>query len=212
MTFKEAAQKVLEVAGRPMKAEELTNSALRDGLLKTEGRTPAATMGAQLYTDVRDQGAASPFVQLGKNLWGLRQWDLSTLGQEIEKEAKARLAEQREQRSFQRRTVVGDPINVEGLTYAPLNENGVIYLFAKLAPRLGFIIESIQPAFPDAKGRRRTARGLEDVWIEFEYRASSFRTHGHDPAQCDLIVCWENDWLDAPIEVLALKEVVEKLR
>lgn len=193
-----------------MKAEEITDLALRRQLIDTEGKTPAATMAAQLYTDAKNNGASSIFVQLGKNLWGLREWDLSVLQDQIEQEEKAKIEEQRSARTLQKRSVVGDPINIEGLIYAPLNENGVIFLFSKLAPKLGYIIEAIQPAFPDAKGRRKTSKGWEDVWIEFEYRASSFKVHGHDPKGCDVIVCWENDWKDSPLEILALKGIVEK--
>lgn len=39
-------------------------------------------MGAQLYTDIKRQDQ-SPFVQLGKNKFGLREWDISVLKNEI---------------------------------------------------------------------------------------------------------------------------------
>jgi hypothetical protein len=29
---------------------------------------------------------------------------------------------------------------------------------------------------------------------------------------CDVIVCWENDWKDCPIEVIALKEIMDKIK
>jgi hypothetical protein len=41
-----------------------------------------------------------------------------------------------------------------GLTYAPLNENGVIFLFSNVAEDLGITIEGIQVKFPDAFGKR----------------------------------------------------------
>ena len=43
--------------------------------------------------------------------------------------------------------------------------------------------------------------------IEFEFRSSSFRSHGHDAGQCDVIVCWHHDWPDVPasLEVIELK-------
>lgn len=203
MTFKKAAIEVLKKERRPMKPREITDLALKRQLFQTAGKTPVDTMSAVLYTDVNQNGSVSQFVQLGKNLWGLRGWDLSVLEKEIKQEEQAKAGEAR---SNLRRSIVGDPINIEGLIYAPLNENGVIYLFAKLAPKLNFIVEAIQPAFPDAKARRKTSRGWEDVWIEFEFRASSFKSHNHDPNQCDIIVCWENDWSNAPIEVLELKK------
>jgi hypothetical protein len=47
--------------------------------------------------------------------------------------------------------------------------------------------------------------------IEFEYRASTFVRHRHDSRECDMIVCWENDWPGCPIEVLELKQAIENL-
>jgi hypothetical protein len=29
---------------------------------------------------------------------------------------------------------------------------------------------------------------------------------------CDIIVCWEHDWPDCPIEVIELRDVIRKLR
>ncbi|MBD3351570.1 MAG: hypothetical protein GF364_08790 [Candidatus Lokiarchaeota archaeon] len=49
------------------------------------------------------------------------------------------------------------------------------------------------------------------VRIEFEYVSSNFQQHGHDPHQCDLIVCWEHDWKDCPLEVLELRTVINDL-
>ena len=107
---------------------------------------------------------------------------------------------------------MGDPINFEGLIYGPLNENGVIFLFSKIHDKLGINIEAIQPSFPDAKGRRKARRGWEDIWIEFEFRSSLFKIHNHDPKECDVIVCWEHDWKDCPVEVIELRKEIEKLR
>lgn len=49
------------------------------------------------------------------------------------------------------------------------------------------------------------------VRIEFELEARNFRRHGHDPDQCDVIVCWEDNWPKCPIEVLELKLAVKTL-
>ncbi len=54
--FLEAAVTVLAEAGRPLTADEIVARALERGLLRTEGRTPAATMTACLYTHIRDAG------------------------------------------------------------------------------------------------------------------------------------------------------------
>ncbi len=49
MTFLEAAETVLRSAKQPLTAGEIADIALRDGLLQTHGKTPAATMSAAFY-------------------------------------------------------------------------------------------------------------------------------------------------------------------
>ena len=107
----------------------------------------------------------------------------------------------------------GDILGVRGIVYAPINEQGVILLFAALAHELDFRIEGIRSKFPDALLRRKNVKGRwASCRAEFEYRSSDFKTHGHDPKQCNLIICWEHDWKNCPIEVLSLREVVKKFK
>ena len=108
-------------------------------------------------------------------------------------------------------SVVGDLINFRGLVYSPMNENGVIYLFGKVTQDLHIYIEEIKPGFPDCIGRRFTGKGWERIRIEFEYKSSHFKQHGHDPEECDVIVCWEHDWKDCPIEVVELRSAVQDM-
>ena len=107
--------------------------------------------------------------------------------------------------------MVGDLINFRGLVYAPLNENGVIFLFGKIVDDLNMYIEEIKPGFPDCVARRSVGKGWERVSIEFEYLSSNFKAHHHDPEQCDILVCWEHDWQDCPIEVIELKTKIQTL-
>lgn len=107
----------------------------------------------------------------------------------------------------------GDILGVRGIVYEPINEQGVILLFAALAHELDFRIEGIRSRFPDALLRRKNVkRRWTSCKAEFEYKASDFKIHGHDPGQCDLIICWENDWKDCPVEVLSLKEKVKDFK
>jgi hypothetical protein len=163
-------------------------------------------MAAQLYVDIKKYGTKSLFLQLGKNRFGLRGWGIEVLKDEIDQQER----EKEEIISKKRRSIVGEPINFEGLIYGPLNENGVIFLFSKLHDKLGINIEAIQASYPDAKGRRKIGKGKgwEDIWIEFEYKSSQFKAHKHDPKECDIIICWEHDWKDCPIEVIELKKIV----
>ena len=107
----------------------------------------------------------------------------------------------------------GDILGVRGIVYDPINEQGVILLFAALCHDLGFMIEGIRSSFPDSLLRRKNSKGTwNSCRAEFEFKSSSFKVHKHDPRQCDLIICWEHDWRDCPVEVVALKEVVRQFK
>ncbi len=108
----------------------------------------------------------------------------------------------------------GEPIDFRGLRFAPINEQGVVYLFGMVSRELGFLIESIRTDYPDCEGKRcvdTKEQRWEHVLIEFEYRSSNFAQHGHDPEGCDLIVCWVHDWPDCPVEVLELRSQIKYL-
>ena len=108
----------------------------------------------------------------------------------------------------------GIPIDFKGLRHAPLNEQGVIYLFALVAEDLGFIVEALGTSFPDCQAKRRMDKKgyrWKPVRIEFEYYSSDFKRHDHPVEGCDLIVCWKHDWPDCPLEVLELSEEIKKL-
>ena len=206
-SFKDAAYTILKEAKRPLKFGEISKLAIQRGIIESSGKTPEASMGAQLYTAIKSKD--SVFVQLGKNQFGLNEWDQSVIEKQIQDEESKRITS--EVRSSVKRSIVGDPINVNGFIYGPINEMGVVFLFSKLQDKLGIVIENIQAAFPDARGRRKTSKGWEEVWIEFEYVSSNFKQHGHEPKDCDLIVCWEHDWMECPLEVIELKKVVSEL-
>lgn len=109
------------------------------------------------------------------------------------------------------RSLVGDLINFRGLVYAPLNENGVVFLFGKVAEDLNMYIEEIKPGFPDCIARRFTGKGWERLRVEFEFKSSNFKAHSHDPNVCDMVICWEHDWSECPLEVLELKDRIKEM-
>jgi len=71
----------------------------------------------------------------------------------------------------------------------PQNELGVIVLFAQQCRDKGVEIMGISSAFPDATICYDGAL----YHAEFEFKASNFDQHGHDPRECDIIICWEDD-------------------
>jgi Homing endonuclease associated repeat len=106
-----------------------------------------------------------------------------------------------------KRSSFGDPLTDLPMVHAPTCENAVLFLFGAMANDLGFKVRRMQPAFPDCLAVRRVGENRwEDVKVELELFSRNFALHGHDPKGCDLIVCWEHNWPECPLEVLELKK------
>jgi len=108
----------------------------------------------------------------------------------------------------------GSFLNFRGLQHAPINEQGVVFLFGMVCFELGFVVESVRTSYPDCEAKRRVNRKRDEwerVRIEFEYYSSHFRDHGHDPKGCDVIVCWQHDWPECPLEVIELKTAIQSI-
>ena len=74
---------------------------------------------------------------------------------------------------------------------------------------LGFLVLRIQTEFPDCEAMRVVGENrLQRVKIECEYESRNFLKHMHEPTGCDLIVCWEHNWPECPLEVVELKTAV----
>jgi hypothetical protein len=107
--------------------------------------------------------------------------------------------------------VYGAPLKLAAMAHAPTNEDGVIFLFGALAERLGFRVERLQAVFPDCEAKREVRPGVwQRVRIEFEFESRNFKDHRHDPAGCDVIVCWRHNWPECPagIEVIELSRYI----
>jgi len=63
MNFKQAAEKILREAGKPLHYREITELALKKGIVETDGKTPWASMNALIATDIKDNGKNSPFIR-----------------------------------------------------------------------------------------------------------------------------------------------------
>lgn len=90
-SFADCAQKVLEEFSdkKPMHYKEITDKALAKGWLITSGKTPEATMHAQLGNEIRLQqkrGKRPRFVQLGRGYIGLSNWNGHDLNSQIEQQ------------------------------------------------------------------------------------------------------------------------------
>ena len=70
MDFISAAYRILENAGEPLHYKEIARRALANGLIETSGKTPEATLGARLYTDIKKED--SRFKQVSRATFGLK--------------------------------------------------------------------------------------------------------------------------------------------
>ena len=106
----------------------------------------------------------------------------------------------------------GEPFLRSALGFAPVNEMGVVFLFGAMAEKLGFIVTWIGTQYPDVEAFREVAPGRwQRVRIEVEFMSRNFLQHFHDPKECDLIVCWENNWAECPVEVICAEGVIANL-
>jgi hypothetical protein len=112
------------------------------------------------------------------------------------------------------RPIYGPPLSLPGMRYEPVNEQGVVYIFGKLAEKLGIEVERIQTEFPDCEAMREIEPGRwQRVRIEFEYASRNFHLHRHAVDGCDIIVCWIHNWPDCPenLEVIELRSLVRQM-
>jgi hypothetical protein len=179
--------------------EELSSYSISPllGRFKTWGRVPGA------------------FLQKAKEAGWTEEWsDVMEIAAAYEQEHEpgkmcAMVAVRPEPRVFMDRTFYGPPINRDPLAHGPTNESGVLFLFGAMAEELGFIVQHIQTGYPDCEAMREVEPGRwQRVRIELEYESRNFLKHGHDISKCDLIVCWENNWPDCPLEVVELKKAI----
>lgn len=68
-SFKNVAYQILSEAKKPLHINEITTIALKRGLLKTSGKTPQATMNAQLVMDIVENKDKSRFVKTGPSIF-----------------------------------------------------------------------------------------------------------------------------------------------
>lgn len=105
------------------------------------------------------------------------------------------------------------PRSFRGFAYAPRTEQEVVALFGLLLPHLELpiCVEEIGTEFPDLIAFRTDGEEAKTIRVEFELQSSNFVQHGHDETGCDLIICWEHDWISCPFEVISLRAVVERV-
>ena len=62
---------ILSESTTPLTSQQLTKELLERKLWSTTGKTPDATVGAKIYTEIKNKGADSLFIKAGKNLFAI---------------------------------------------------------------------------------------------------------------------------------------------
>ena len=109
--------------------------------------------------------------------------------------------------------IVGDLLAFRNLVYAPSTRQAVMFLFGMLSGELGLYVEWMGEGCPNCELRERADGGWKRLRAQVELKASDLLKSGK-PADCDMVVCWEDDWgAKRPpecghLEVLVLKKTV----
>ncbi len=91
LSFTDAAEQILSqcTEQQPLHYTEITRRALERGLIRTQGRTPAATMYSGILTEIRSRatrGDSQRFVRHGRGMFGLAAWLPVGVAGQIEKQ------------------------------------------------------------------------------------------------------------------------------
>jgi len=87
-SFKDIAYQILKEVGKPLHSKDITKIAISRGWLKTAGKTPEATMNAQLVVDINTKKEKSRFVKTGPSVFGLNENFIAPEIKEIKKAEK----------------------------------------------------------------------------------------------------------------------------
>jgi hypothetical protein len=80
-------------------------------------------------------------------------------------------------------------------------------LFVRKIDEFHMYIEDVPDDFPDCIVRRRIERGWKRVAVIYALSSGSLRGQGPALSRGDLVVCWEHDWPECPLEVITLRKV-----
>lgn len=153
-SFKDIACQILQEIGKPLHSKEITKIALKRGWLKTAGKTPEATMNAQLIVDINTKKGKSRFIKTAPSTFDLNPDYKETLEKREEKKrwiiAKGISAAQKgdiaEARIAELITLYGDTALV---CYKPVSDVEGIDLIVKEKGSLKTIYIQIKSRFGD---------------------------------------------------------------
>ncbi|NQS90319.1 hypothetical protein HQ584_11080 [Patescibacteria group bacterium] len=159
-SFKQAAIETLKELGKPLHYKDITKLAIKNGLIASEGKTPWATMNAQLSMDIVKNGDNSEFIRTDPGYFYLKTLKVSLSDRVKIKDvsAKARIIKHRinkllstkqkgditEARVAELITLYGD----EGLScYRPISDDEGIDIIVKRRGRLEVVYIQVKSTY-----------------------------------------------------------------
>ena len=161
ITFLQLAQKVLSESAAPMSVEEIWAIALKKGYtmnLSSSGKTPSATMGAQLYVSVK-QGADSPFATVGHRP---KRFYLKSQAEELDLSTDA----------------VQKPVKEE--------KNGMNFLEKDLHPFIAYFANLYLRTYCKTISHSKSDKGKYGEWLHPDMVGCYFPMEDWEPATVDL--------------------------
>ncbi len=119
ISFKKAAERILTDSETPLSPKEIVERAFEAGLIESEGATPDATMGAQLYVDIR-KNPRSPFKKVGRGKFTIRGIGASASSAEVTIDNQNQLV----RKSLHEKLLAMDPAQFEVLVAELLEQLG----------------------------------------------------------------------------------------
>jgi hypothetical protein len=123
MTFTEAAEEVLRIAGKPLHYKEITELAIEKNLLSHVGKSPEVTMGSRLAALIKKEDKENPIVRIKPGVFGLRDWGKKGRGGKDTSAAAAEAAEEPADESELDANEV-NALEVEAATRGPVIDEG----------------------------------------------------------------------------------------
>jgi hypothetical protein len=99
MTWKEAIDKVLAQSREPLHYREITERIIEQGLRRTLGATPAATVNAQIASSIKHEGKRSPYVRVAKGVFALRSRLENELSDSVKTSEAVMVADEEEEKN-----------------------------------------------------------------------------------------------------------------
>lgn len=162
-SFKDIAYEILREANRPLHSKEITQIAFKRGWLKTVGKTPEATMNAQIIVDVNSKKDKSRFIKTAPSTFALNPAISQTVAKEETKEKVFKISGNisQKQKGDVAEARIAELITLYGDTnlccYRPISDDEGIDLIVKQkgVPRIMYL--QVKSRFGDDSGEIFTA-------------------------------------------------------